>query len=164
MTGTVSDFSFAAGIARMVQVQTNSQSTPIAEFPMSQTAPIRALKLTAAVIGVAVLTGVAYVAWVVSSPTAKPLPFDPIQWKKSAALDLSNDPGCFRGGMALELANSKLLVGKTSSEVIALLGDASKVTAGVWSYSVGQCGFGWEHNELALTFGAEDKVAQVIFN
>ncbi len=70
----------------------------------------------------AIFAGCIYVAWVISQPTERVRPFDPVEWEQAALLDTSADPGCFRGGMALDLIDRKTLSGKISPEVVTLLG------------------------------------------
>ena len=106
----------------------------------------------------AAFTGCIYVAWVISQPTENPRPFDPVKWEQAALLDTSADPGCFRGGMALDLIDRKTLSGKTSPEVVSLLGAPPNSSSGSWLYPVGQCGFLWGHHDLQVTFGADGKV------
>ena len=109
---------------------------------------------------VAVLASCVYVAWVISQPSEKPLPFDPAEWEQSALLDTSADPGCFRGGMALDLIDRKTLLGRTRPEVAALLGAPPSATSGLWLYPVGQCGLLWGHHALHVTFGPDAKVTR----
>lgn len=66
--------------------------------------------------------------------------------------------------MALDLIERKFLAGKAMHEVATLLGPPESSNSGAWVYSVGQCGFGWGHNELAVTFDANAKVAHAVFN
>ena len=106
----------------------------------------------------AIFAGCIYVAWVISQPTESLRPFDPVKWEQAALLDTTADPGCFRGGMALDLIDKKALSGKTSPEVAFLLGAPPKASSSSWLYPVGQCGFLWGHHDLQVTFGADGKV------
>jgi hypothetical protein len=106
----------------------------------------------------AVFAGCAYFAWAMLQVTGKPQPFDAVTWRQSSLLDKSNDPGCFRGGMALDLINYKKLLGMSDPEVISLLGAPSSSSSGTWLYPVGQCGLLWEQHELQVTFGSNSKV------
>lgn len=106
----------------------------------------------------AAFAGCIYVAWVVSQPTENLRPFDPVKWGQAALLDTSADPGCFRGGMALDLIDQKTLSGKISPEVVSLLGAPPHSSSGSWLYPVGQCGFLWGHHDLQVTLGADGKV------
>ncbi len=107
---------------------------------------------------VAVFVGCVYVAWLISQPTEEAQPFDSVKWTQSVLLDTSNDPGCFRGGMALDLIDRKTLTGKTGPEVVSILGEPSSSSSGSWLYPVGQCGFLWGDHDLQVTFGADGKV------
>jgi hypothetical protein len=108
------------------------------------------------------LAGCIYVAWVISQPTENPQPFDPVKWEQSVLLDTSNDPGCFRGGMALDLIDRKTLLGKTGPEVVSLLGAPPSASSGSWLYPLGQCGFLWGHHDLQVNFGADGKVKHAV--
>jgi hypothetical protein len=112
---------------------------------------------------VAGLAGCAYVAWVATQPAEEVRPFNAIEWEKSVLLVTSNDPGCFRGGMALNLIERKILVGKTRTEIASLLGTPESSTSGTWLYAIGQCGFLWGDNWLELNFGGDAKVARAVF-
>ena len=116
------------------------------------------LKKIATIMFVAVLAGCAYFAWVISQPTEKSRPFDHVTWKQTTLLDTSNDPGCFRGGMALDIIDQDRLLGMSDPEVISLLGVPPNSSSGSWLYPVGQCGFLWGHHDLQVTFGADGKV------
>ena len=107
---------------------------------------------------VAVLAGCVYVAWAISQPSEKPRPFDRAEWGQSALLDTSADPGCFRGGMALDLIDRKTLLGRTGSEVATLLGAPPNAVSGLWLYPVGQCGLLWGHHVLHVIFGPDARV------
>lgn len=112
----------------------------------------------------AVAAGCGYVVWAASQPVEKPRPFDRMEWEQSALRVNSNDPGCFRGGMALDLIDRKVLLGMTRAEATSLLGTPESSTSGSLLYWVGQCGFGWGQNELELTLGADAKVTKAVFN
>lgn len=109
----------------------------------------------------AVLAACIYVVWAISQPSEKPRPFDRAEWERSALLDTSADPGCFRGGMALDLIDRNTLSGKTGPEVVALLGAPPSAVSGVWLYPVGQCGLIWEHHALHVGFGPDARVTSV---
>ncbi|MES2947354.1 MAG: hypothetical protein V4858_02325 [Pseudomonadota bacterium] len=107
---------------------------------------------------VAVLAGCVYVAWVISQPSEEPRPFAHAEWEQSALLDTSADPGCFRGGMALDLIDRRTLLGSTAAEVTALLGTPTSASSGLWLYPVGQCGLLWGQHALHVVFGPDAKV------
>ena len=110
----------------------------------------------------ATFAGCIYVAWTISQPTESPRPFDPVKWEQAALLDTTADPGCFRGGMALDLIDRKALSGKTSPEVASLLGVPPNAGPSSWLYPVGQCGFLWGGHDLQVTFGADGKVKHAV--
>lgn len=110
----------------------------------------------------ATFAGCIYFAWVISQPTESPRPFDPAKWGQAALLDTTADPGCFRGGMALDLIGRKALSGKTRPEVASLLGAPPDASSNSWLYPVGQCGFLWDHHDLQVTFGADGKVKHAV--
>lgn len=108
--------------------------------------------------------GVTWLAWASTQPSQGPEPFRTAAWAESAILEKLNDPGCFRGGMALDLIERQLLSGKSADEVVTLLGLPTRQTPGQWAYSIGQCsGFGWHDSELALTFDDKARVVNAKF-
>ncbi len=120
------------------------------------------LKKILVVAFMAIIAGCVYVAWLISQPTEKAQPFDRLKWGQSVLLDTSNDPGCFRGGMALDLIDRKTLTGKTGPEVVSLLGAPPSSSSGSWLYPVGQCGFLWGHHDLQVTFREDGKVKHAV--
>jgi hypothetical protein len=95
--------------------------------------------------------------WYLNLPTAKAVSFNQRLWLEASSLDQENDPGCYRGGMAIELVEKRLLNGKTAQEIISLIGVPINSTAGSWIYPVGQCGMLWEHFHLRVDIGPEGK-------
>jgi hypothetical protein len=78
-------------------------------------------------------------------------PFDRSTWLRAQHLDNSADPGCYRGGMALDLVRAERLIAKDSQFVEHLLGEPAARSAQEWRYPIGQCtGFGWNHTELRV--------------
>ena len=54
-----------------------------------------------------------------------------------------------------DIVESKILLGKTETELIELIGEPShKDSTGIWNYNLGMsgAGFGWQFNHLELTF------------
>ena len=96
--------------------------------------------------------------WYTNMPTAEAVPFNQRHWIETSSRNEANDPGCYRGGMAMELVESRLLNGKTGPELIALLGEPHNSSAGSWTYPVGQCGMLWEHFKLRLDIGPDGRV------
>ncbi len=98
------------------------------------------------------------VFWTFSTPEQK-RSFESDEWKQSLALiNQANDPGCVRGGMALDLIDNKRLVGLTKAQVVGLLGNPDESHVKRWLYSVGQCGFDWRQSFLMIRFDLNEKV------
>ena len=54
-----------------------------------------------------------------------------------------------------DIVESKILLGKTETELIELIGEPShKDSTGIWNYNLGMsgAGFGWQFNHLEVTF------------
>lgn len=118
-------------------------------------------------IGILLVLGIWIVLyWVVTYPSQDRQPFVPKVWLESLEWDTTNDPGCFRGGMAIDLIEGKLLLEKSAAEVVALLGEplARKRDSGDWIYPLGQCStLGWMHSELRLIFDERARVKAAEF-
>lgn len=86
--------------------------------------------------------------------------FEADVWKARANVyAVSNDPGCVRGGMAVDLLERKLLGEKTMDEVYVLLGKPDKSENFSIAYELGQCsGFGWDSSVLTVRFDENRKV------
>jgi hypothetical protein len=77
--------------------------------------------------------------------------FDQATWLAAPTLNTSADPGCYRGGMALDLVRSERLIGKHSQYAEHLLGTPASKSPIFWRYPIGQCtGFGWHNTDLIL--------------
>lgn len=102
------------------------------------------------------LAGVCLAGWIFWSMwrlNIQPEPFDATKWKASAGAGYaSNDPGCYRGAMALGVIESQKLIGKKHVELGALLGEPENKVANRWFYPVGQCAGDWMHYALVVTF------------
>jgi len=87
-------------------------------------------------------------------------PFLPSVWKEKADVYAqSSDPGCVRGGMALDLIASGLLIGKPRSAVARLLGEPSGTEEAGTYYELGQCsGWGWHDSVLWIDFNRQHQV------
>lgn len=85
---------------------------------------------------------------------AKAEPFNSLAWiEKSTQLNLIDDPGCVRGGMALDLINKDLLTGYNSNQIIETLGPPYKKAESKIYYELGQCsGLGWHYSVLVIDF------------
>lgn len=88
--------------------------------------------------------------------------FIPAKWKERANIyAYSNDPGCARGDMALDIVATDMLVGKTITEITALLGEPNKSSADALFYELGQCsGFGWYESELVVILSKSQLVSK----
>lgn len=118
--------------------------------------------VTRAVLGAAALACVAWGVLAFSATRPERVSFDPATWKaRAGVLEKTNDPGCFRGGMAIDLIETKALLGATAAEAVARLGRPES-SDGSWIYWVGQCGRWWEQNVLVVTFDAGAKVKQLV--
>lgn len=80
--------------------------------------------------------------------------FEANVWNERANVyALSNDPGCVRGGMAVDLLKRNLLLAKSFTEVNALLGRPDRWESTSIVYELGQCsGFGWDSSILRVGF------------
>lgn len=88
--------------------------------------------------------------------------FDSAAWKaRTDALEETNDAGCVRGGMAVDLVETGALVGATATDVVSRLGNPES-SDGSWTYLMGQCGRWWEKNALVITFDASARVKEVV--
>lgn len=98
-----------------------------------------------------------------SQPSVDAQPFARDVWIADAGPWSTNDPGCVRGSMALDLIESERLVGLRHVQVEELLG-RPRTDRGTWVYELGQCsGWGWHHSYLTVHFGAGGLVAAAKF-
>ena len=88
--------------------------------------------------------------------------FIPAKWKERANVyAYSNDPGCIRGDMALDIVATDMLIGKTVADTRALLGEPNKSSADALYYELGQCsGFGWYESELVVNFSKSQRASK----
>ncbi|BCL74365.1 hypothetical protein JHS3_01010 [Jeongeupia sp. HS-3] len=79
--------------------------------------------------------------------------FDSAEWQKVSNVYAHNrDPGCVRGGMALDLLKSKQLNGKSPTEIEHFLGKPDRSYKSTYEYELGQCsGLGWHNSILRIT-------------
>ena len=105
-----------------------------------------------------------WVAWEYSRPYAPIETFDRHAWlARNYLVTIPGDPGCVRGGMALDLIDRKSLVGNLASDITNLLGEPTKKGAS-WSYDLGQCSdFGWNGSNIVITFDDRSRVSKVDF-
>ena len=126
---------------------------------------MRALKLAALSVVVLVLSTTVWIVWEFSQPSEAKQRFIRTEWlaRESLATGIG-DPGCVRGGMALDLIDRELLLGMRTAEVLALLGSTSRQDSD-WCYALGQCsGLGWYDSELIVRFDTSNRVASVSFH
>jgi hypothetical protein len=81
-------------------------------------------------------------------------PFSSSNWMDlSNPYKITNDPGCVRGGMALDLIQKEILKRKTKEQVAEILGIPDKISDTTFSYELGQCsGLGWHNSLLVIKF------------
>ncbi len=88
--------------------------------------------------------------------------FNSAAWiKQENPYSESFDPGCVRGGMALDLIKTDLIINHNAEQVVALLGKPKASEKSDFSYALGQCsGFGWLNSILVVKF-ENDLVTQL---
>lgn len=117
------------------------------------TKALRITLITLATFVAALLAYGSYVAWsFYFGVEAERTPFSPLAWKERANVYAHNsDPGCVRGGMALDIVATNLLQGKSIIEVKSLLGEPDETTEKGVYYELGQCsGLGWHNSVLQV--------------
>lgn len=92
---------------------------------------------------------------------AERAPFSSEAWKDRANVyAINNDPGCLRGGMALDIVATHILLGKARVEMESLLGTPDGTTSDEPYYELGQCsGLGWHDSILQVYFHDGSQVA-----
>lgn len=90
--------------------------------------------------------------------------FSSVVWKERANVYAhGNDPGCVRGGMAIDIVSTNLLHGRLISEVISLLGEPDGKQDSIIHYELGQCsGFGWANSELQVNLSERQQVIDAV--
>ena len=88
--------------------------------------------------------------------------FNSAAWiKQGNPYSESFDPGCVRGGMALDLIKTDLIINHNTEQGVALLCKPQAITKSDFSYALGQCsGFGWLNSILVVKF-EKDLVTQL---
>jgi hypothetical protein len=116
------------------------------------------------VVGAVAVVVLALVVWTWSSfyeVIETQRPFDRSEWLAAPHRDTSADPGCYRGGMALDVVRSARLIGKDAAYTESVLGPPEGRSPGVWHYSIGQCtGFGWHNTDLLIHFDSRFMVTK----
>jgi hypothetical protein len=88
--------------------------------------------------------------------------FDEMKWKSQRDQSMQIDPGCVRGGMALNIIKNDLLANKTKLEVAGQLGSAEVTSETQLRYPIGQCHWGWKHSSLVVHFNTNTFVKATI--
>ena len=121
------------------------------------------IKVALSLLAVAIASG-SWTVWSFYQPVVLAQAFDREVWLASAELtDGTGDPGCVRGGMGLNLIDTRRLEGMAADEISALLGPRMRhVTE--WTYALGQCsGYGWHDSGLAIRFGPDGRASAARF-
>jgi hypothetical protein len=86
--------------------------------------------------------------------TSEAEPFSSSNWiELSNPYKITNDPGCVRGGMAVDLIQKEILKGKTTEQALEILGNPDHISDSTFSYELGQCsGLGWHNSILVIKF------------
>lgn len=125
----------------------------------------KALRITLAICVVGLIVYSSCLVWsFYYGVEAERSPFSPVAWKEKANVyAYSNDPGCVRGGMALDIVATNLLKEKSITEVKSLLGVPDGTTEGAVYYELGQCsGHGWNNSVLQVSFRNQQVANAVI--
>lgn len=124
----------------------------------------KALRIPLITLAICVACVVAYGSFVAWSfyygVEAERTAFSPETWKEKANVYAHNsDPGCVRGGMALDIVATNLLEGKSITEVKSLLGEPDGTEEEEFYYELGQCsGLGWHNSVLQVRFRNNQQV------
>lgn len=112
---------------------------------------------------VLMMAALAYARWAFLGPSHPPEAFVADEWRERLnVIANSNDPGCVRGGMALDLIDRELLDKLQAIQVATLLGPPDQQSNSSWGYELGQCsGFGWHNSRLLVKLGSTGLVEQV---
>ena len=112
------------------------------------------IKRLGIVLGVLVcITGASFY-WLLAGVRVESQPFDSLTWKQLYETSQLNDPGCVRGGMALNLIDSGALVGVSRATVLFALGEPDSSQQHLLTFGLGQCHWDWRHSELAVWLNA----------
>ncbi|RTL01008.1 MAG: hypothetical protein EKK59_03595 [Neisseriaceae bacterium] len=121
----------------------------------------KSIRITLVAFVCSLLLSIVWLAWFFYfGVDAEKVQFSSNAWKQGAHVyQHSNDPGCIRGGMALDIVEAGILHGKLIEEVKLLLGEPNLVEQTVIGYELGQCsGFGWHNSVLEIEFSSEKRV------
>jgi len=102
---------------------------------------------------IAVVTTLVYLFYLNFTAMHQPIEaFNSEEWKERSNEFLTNDPGCVRGGMALGLMDSRILIGLDKLAVLDLLGHPNRASATSLGYNLGQCHWDWKASLLEISF------------
>jgi hypothetical protein len=96
--------------------------------------------------------------WLLAGVRVESQPFDSLTWKQLYETSQLNDPGCVRGGMALNLIDSGALVGAPREKVLFALGEPDSSQHHLLTFGLGQCHWDWRHSELVVWLNDEGLV------
>ena len=113
------------------------------------------------VIGVSIAILVAGFVWCAQAVRAAEEPFDAGRWQRLREQVQLNDPGCVRGGMALAVVRTDMLLRLARAEVIARLGAPDEGVAETLRYGLGQCHWDWRHSALVVGFDSSGRADRV---
>lgn len=125
----------------------------------------KALRIALIVAAGAVFTYAGFLTWSYHyGVEAERTPFSPAAWKERAAVYAhDSDPGCIRGGMALDIVATRLLDEKPLADVKALLGEPDDTDQSSVRYALGQCsGFGWHDSLLQVNLNGKQRVINAV--
>ncbi|WP_157670120.1 hypothetical protein [Chitinibacter sp. GC72] len=123
---------------------------------------LQIIKITLAAFVAVILAVGSYIAWsFYYGVTAERTTFSPTAWKEKANVyEHSSDPGCVRGGMAIDIVTTNLLRDKSITEVKLLLGEPDVTKEAKVYYELGQCsGHGWHNSVLLVSFQDNQQVS-----
>lgn len=108
------------------------------------------LKTLLLVLGTLLPCTVAIISWAFTGFHARHESFEDSRWVALREHADMYDPGCIRGGMALDLVRSEILIGLPKDALQATLVVPSFSQPDMASYALGQCSWDWRDSELAV--------------
>ena len=127
------------------------------------TKALRFILFALATCAAALLAYGSYIAWSFHyGIEAERSAFSSTAWNDKANVYAhSNDPGCVRGGMALDIIATGLLQKKSLTEIKSLLGEPDGTMADGVYFELGQCsGLGWHNSILKIYFNKNQEFAK----
>lgn len=105
------------------------------------------------IVVIAIITTLVYLVYLNFTAMHQPIEtFNSREWKERSNEFLTNDPGCVRGGMALDLMESKIITGLDKPAVLEVLGKPNRAAATSLGYDLGQCHWDWKASYLEISF------------